>query len=164
MMVLFLENSHAEGSGAAITQFLTFLFVWEALYQIASRAIELAISRYPDQIVLTETTQSAGQASKTLAERGPSYAISFIHSAYVTKRGFRHLQALWNASDTDKLMIPGRNVVSQVRLDHLEVATTNMLFASYLVYDLVHITTQYPKLGGPDTGESCLISRSSQPS
>jgi len=151
MGVPFLQNSHSEGSGAAIAQFLTFLFVWEALYQIASRAIKLAISRYPDQIVPTETTQSTGQASKTLAQRGPSYAISFLHSAYVTKRGFRHLLALWNASNTDKLMIPGRTVVSRVRLDHLEVATTNMLFVSYLVYDLVHITTQYPKLGGLDT-------------
>ena len=164
MGVVFLQNSHAEGSGAAVTQFLMFLSMWEALYQITSRAIGLTISRFPDQIVPTETTQSAGQACKTLAERGPSYAISFLHSAYVTKRGFGHLLALWNASNTDKLMIPGRSVVSRVRLDHLEVARTNILFVSYLVYDLVHIITQYPKLGGLDTGRSrpiSLVSRSS---
>ena len=159
MGVLFLQNSHDDGSGAAITQFLMFLFMWEVLYQMASRAIRLAISAYPDQIVTTEkTTQSEGEASKTLAQLGPSYAISFLHSAYVTKRGFGHLLALWNASNIDKLMIPGRTVMSRVRLDHLEVATTNMLFVSYLVYDLVHIITQYPKLGGLDTGRSRLIS------
>jgi hypothetical protein len=43
------------------------------------------------------------------------------------------------------------NNLPTVRWMHLRVATTNITFLSYLLYDLLHIIIQYPKLGGVDT-------------
>ena len=62
-----------------------------------------------------------------------------------------HLYNLWNASNYDKLFIPGKEVVDSYRWAHLQVATTNTMFLSYLIYDLFHIVIQFPKLGGVDT-------------
>jgi len=108
-------------------------------------------------IIMNYNTTPRGQSSdsndakQTLTRRGPSYIISFLHSIYVTFRGITHLYELWYASNLDKLYIPSIDLIDSYRYAHLHVATTNTLFLSYLIYDLVHIIHQYPKLGGVDT-------------
>ena len=97
------------------------------------------------------TSSTLNDAKQTLTKRGPSYFISFLHSIYVTYRGINHLYELWYASNLDKLYIPSIEQTDSYRYAHLHVATTNTLFLSYLMYDLVHIIHQYPKLGGVDT-------------
>ena len=97
------------------------------------------------------TSSSLDDAKQTLTKRGPSYVISFLHSIYVTFRGITHLYELWYASNLDKLYIPSIDLVDSYRYAHLHVATTNTLFLSYLIYDLVHVIHQYPRLGGIDT-------------
>lgn len=111
----------------------------------------------------TGSAQQQQQLRHTLLHRGPSYLVSFLHSIYATCRGCVHLYQLWNASYIDKLLIPSTAKITtptiatstilsnNYRGAHLNVAQTNIVFLSYLLYDLCHILHQYPKLGGLDT-------------
>ena len=90
------------------------------------------------------------EARRTLVQRGPSYAVSLLHSGYVTLRGTSHLCHLWSASRRDQLIIAAAGA-SPHRGAQIEVARTNAVFLAYLLYDLLHILLQYPRLGGLDT-------------
>ena len=99
-------------------------------------------------------------ARRTLIELGPSYAVSLLHSMYATCRGIMHIYHLWDASSYEKLVIgPEEAIIGgeegggrpSYRWAHLLVARTNILFLSYLLYDLCHVLHRYPKLGGIDT-------------
>ena len=170
-----MQNSHDDGSTAALQILCIFLLIWEIMYHIARICIKKCLDRYPNIIAVSSSDYSSnsskdndnnsnklknGQGSnntqlddakQTLTKRGPSYIISFLHSIYVTFRGINHLYELWYASNLDKLYIPSIDLIDSYRYAHLHVATTNTLFLSYLIYDLVHIIHQYPKLGGVDT-------------
>ena len=183
-----LENSHDDGSKAAIRTLLIFLCMWETQYHIANLLIQFGLKNYPGRILdaslfglLDSAAVSNGgkeiknengngkgnengstksrnekkspldEAKHTLSRRGPSYLLSFFHSLYATYCGIHHLLSLWNASNLDKLFIPSRDLIDSYRGAHLQVATTNTLFLSYLLYDLFHILLQFPKLGGVDT-------------
>lgn len=122
------------------------IFTWEMLYQLSQLAIKVAFEKYPKLIVTKKVDND--EAKRTLIERGPSYVVSFVHSIYVTARGIMHLYSLWDASNIDKLYIAREG---GYRAAHLEVARTNILFLAYLLYDMIHIVLQYPKLGGMDT-------------
>lgn len=164
----FMQNSHDDGSNAAIQVLLGFICMWEVLYRLMGYLMRKELTRYPKQILdsslLKEEGKSSdtngnginlssplGDAMHTLIQRGPSYAVSLLHSTYVTGRGVMHIYNLWDASNFDKLVIPGIEVMDSYRWAHLQVATTNTLFSAYLVYDLFHILGQYPRLGGVDT-------------
>ena len=180
-----MQNSHDDGSTAALQTLYMFLVMWEILYHIVRIGLKKLLWRYPNIILImsdsSNISESRGQGSGMsnsnnnnnsrngtsstdkdakqrttilllLQQRGPSYIISFLHSIYVTMRGIIHLYELWHASNFDKLYIPPpKDIVDGYRFAHLHVATTNTLFLSYLLYDLVHIIIQYPKLGGVDT-------------
>ncbi|KAL7443265.1 hypothetical protein ACHAXM_008821 [Skeletonema potamos] len=143
---LFLENSHDGGSIGALQMLVSDIFTWEMLYQLSQLAIKVAFEKYPKLIVTKKVDND--EAKRTLIERGPSYVVSFVHSIYVTARGIMHLYSLWDASNIDKLYIAREG---GYRAAHLEVARTNILFLAYLLYDMIHIVLQYPKLGGMDT-------------
>mmetsp|Transcript_2544 Transcript_2544/g.5431 ORF Transcript_2544/g.5431 Transcript_2544/m.5431 type:complete len:316 (+) Transcript_2544:260-1207(+) len=168
----FMQNSHDDGSSAALRVFFMFLCMWEIMYHVAKFGLKICLKQYPRQIMdsslfngenkknsngLTNSSSNGrtrsplDDAKHTLLQRGPSYVVSFLHSIYVTGRGIMHLYHLWNATNYDKLLIPGMGVLNSYRWAHLEVARTNTLFLSYLIYDLFHILLQYPKLGGVDT-------------
>jgi hypothetical protein len=143
---LLLENSHDDGSIGALQMLVSDIFIWEMLYQLSQLAIKVAFVKYPKLIVTKKVNND--EAKTTLIERGPSYVVSFVHSMYVTTRGIMHLYSLWDASNIDKLLIAREG---GYRAAHLEVARTNVLFLAYLLYDMIHIVMQYPKLGGVDT-------------
>mmetsp|Transcript_7428 Transcript_7428/g.12935 ORF Transcript_7428/g.12935 Transcript_7428/m.12935 type:complete len:320 (-) Transcript_7428:364-1323(-) len=170
----FMENSHDDGSIAALQVFFMFLCMWEILYHAAKYLLKIGLARFPNQILdsslfnsdnrkhdrnpqsnidnhTTHSRSPLDDAKHTLLQRGPSYIVSFLHSIYATWRGIMHLYHLWNASNLDKLLIPGKEIIDSYRWAGLHVATTNTLFLSYLVYDLLHILLHYPKLGGVDT-------------
>ena len=149
-----MQNSHDDGSKAALYTFLTFFLMWETLYHIARFSLKIALEKHP--LLLAESDKQNGNGHKdgvngnnsptddaklTLLKRGPSYAVSLLHSIIVTGRGVMHLYNLWNASNYDKLFIPGKEVVDSYRWAHLQVATTNTMFLSYLIYDLFHSDT-----------------------
>eukprot|EP00569_Conticribra_weissflogii_P007583 CAMPEP_0171350676 /NCGR_PEP_ID=MMETSP0878-20121228/36995_1 /TAXON_ID=67004 /ORGANISM="Thalassiosira weissflogii, Strain CCMP1336" /LENGTH=381 /DNA_ID=CAMNT_0011855667 /DNA_START=139 /DNA_END=1284 /DNA_ORIENTATION=+ len=91
------------------------------------------------------------QARQTLIQQGPSYFVSLIHSLYVTYRGIHHISSLYDASDLEKVFITRTYFQGSHRPAHLEVAKTNIIFLSYLLYDLLHVIIQYPNLGKIDT-------------
>jgi hypothetical protein len=94
------------------------------------------------------------QAKQNLTQRGPSYATSLIHAIYATGRGILHLYSLYNVSNLDQVFIPRSYIIEGITTSRpagLEGAKTNIIFFSYLSYDLIHILIQYPKLGGIDT-------------
>lgn len=170
-----MQNSHDDGSSAALRTLFIFLCMWEILYHIARYLLKICLNRYPNQIMDSSlllinggndkmndnghgtngtTIQSSPlmeDAKRTLLQRGPSYIVSFLHSIYATIRGIMHLHHLWAASNLDKLFIPPKEIIDGYRWAHLHVAKTNTIFLSYLMYDLFHILLQYPKLGGLDT-------------
>jgi len=163
-----MHNSHVNGSSAALRVFIMFLCMWEVVYHMSRLLLKKCLAQYPNLIIGTrlDNAKNTGNSSnggaaacrplddakRTLLHRGPSYLVSFLHSIYATRTGIMHLAHLWNASNLDKLAIPSIELGhSSYRLAHFEVATTNTLFLSYLVYDLFHILRQFPKLGGVDT-------------
>ena len=143
---LMFEKSHEDGSLGALKMLVSDIFTWEIMYQISQLAIRVAFAKYSDIIVKKKAAND--DAKTALIEQGPSYAVSFVHSMYVTARGMVHLYSLWSASNIDKIVIAPEGIY---RAAHLEVARTNILFVAYLFYDMIHILHQYPVLGGGDT-------------
>ena len=148
---LIFENSHEDGSVAALQMLVSDIFTWELMYQLAQFAIKVLVTNYQNVIVAANggnKKKIGDDAKTTLIDRGPSYVVSLVHSMYVTTRGLMHLYYLWDASNIQKMHIGSADDYHWV---HLEVAKTNIMFLAYLLYDLVHIIMQYPKLGGFDT-------------
>lgn len=165
-----MQNSHDDGSTAALRKLFMFLLMWEVMYHVARIFIKGLLEKYPNIIGMINTEKdndnndnsnknNNNNIKQALLKRGPSYLVSFFHSIITTIRGTMHLYHLWDASNFDKLYIPSKayitynngSAILTYRWAHLHVATTNTLFVSYLIYDLFHILLQYPKLGGIDT-------------
>mmetsp|Transcript_5206 Transcript_5206/g.11395 ORF Transcript_5206/g.11395 Transcript_5206/m.11395 type:complete len:317 (+) Transcript_5206:42-992(+) len=168
-----MEQSHDDGSAAAIRIFFTFIAIWEALYHLARLATNTCLARSPEKILdstlfnakehdnnnkmnngnmaRAKQTSPLENAKQTLRRRGPSYLVSLIHSVCVTCRGIMHLYNLWHGNTADKLLVQRKGMPGSYRWAHLQVTTTNTMFVAYLTYDLFHIILQYPKLGGLDT-------------
>ncbi|KAL9191545.1 hypothetical protein ACHAXT_001251 [Thalassiosira profunda] len=166
--------SHEDGSSAALRVFFVALCVWEGLYHASRLLLKAGLDRYPEKILSPSLSKSAttrqhqsngngrarspaDDAKRTLLKRGPSYVVSLTHSFYATARGVMHLHHLLYASSIDKLFIEGYEPHRIHRIGHLGVVRTNTVFLSYLCYDLMHILSQYPKLGGVDTVMHHLI-------
>ncbi|KAL7554086.1 hypothetical protein ACHAWF_017468 [Thalassiosira exigua] len=142
-----------DGSVAEMRVFPLFVCAWELLYRLARFATRRCLARRPGWILEPSLLEGDGETSRrrrdaaerVIIERGPSYAVSLLHSICVTWRGATHLWDLWSASNLDKLVL---NPEEAIRWAQLRVARTNEMFAAYLVYDLLHVSAQYPKLGG----------------
>lgn len=85
----------------------------------------------------------------------PAYAKSTVHALLVAARGWHHLFVLWNAPPAAKLqLLPPSHPAYQgspLWLPESEaVVFTNIIFAAYILSDLLHILAVYPTLGGAD--------------
>lgn len=130
---------------------LLAICAWNLLYLI----FQYLITRYSNWI-LDDSLNDAkkNEVKQNLIKRGPSYATSQVHAVYASYRGILHLYDLSFASNLDKVFNPRTHILDGIQTTRwagLEVATTNILFLSYLLYDLLHVIYQYPKLGGIDT-------------
>jgi hypothetical protein len=161
-----MQNSHNDGSTAALQVLLLFILLWEVTYRIVNYLMCQLLRKtnyftndknsYND-----DTTLSQGQLLtklQTIRTCGPSYIVSTIHAIIVTTRGCIHLTQLWDAPPYDKFVIPSSFALQDdttknmnYRGAHLLVARTNIIFVSYLLYDVCHVIYQYPKLGKVDT-------------
>jgi hypothetical protein len=171
-----MQNSHDHGSSAALQLLFTAFCTWELMYRFFRFALKHMLTNHPDLILIESTfnddclngvitngkqtndpatTKKLQEIKHNLIDRGPSYATSQIHAIYASSRGILHLYNLQSVSNLDKLLIPSQHMINNVtttpRWMHLQVATTNTIFLSYLMYDLLHVSLQYPKLGGVDT-------------
>jgi hypothetical protein len=158
-----MQNSHNDGSTAALQVLLLFILLWEVTYRIVNYLM-CQLLRKTNYFTIDKNnsydTLSIGQLHKnlqTIQTCGPSYIVSTIHAIIVTARGCIHLIQLWDAPSFDKFVIPSSfalqddNTNMNYRGAHLLVARTNIIFVSYLLYDVCHVIYQYPKLGKVDT-------------
>jgi hypothetical protein len=158
-----MQNSHNDGSNAALQVLLLFILLWEVTYRIVNYLMCQLLGKTnftSDKKSFYDTTLSQGQLTtklQTIQTCGPSYIVSTIHALIVTTRGCIHLIQLWDAPPYDKFVIPPSFALQDdtstmnYRGAHLLVARTNIIFVSYLLYDVCHVIYQYPKLGKVDT-------------
>jgi len=157
-----MQNSHNDGSAAALQVLLLFVISWEMTYRIVKYLMYQLLGKTnftTNDANNSYDTSSRGRTLQTLLTCGPSYAVSTVHAIIVTARGCTHLLQLWDASPYDKFVIPpdstttlqDDNTMMNYRGAHLLVARTNIIFVSYLLYDVCHVLYQYPKLGKVDT-------------
>ena len=158
-----MQNSHNDGSTAALQVLLLFIIFWEVTYRIVNYLMCQLLGKTnftSDKKSFYDTTLSQGQLTtklQTIQTCGPSYIVSTIHALIVTTRGCIHLIQLWDAPPYDKFVIPPSFALQDdtstmnYRGAHLLVARTNIIFVSYLLYDVCHVIYQYPKLGKVDT-------------
>lgn len=97
-------------------------------------------------------------ARRLLQSLAPPYIVSTIHAVFVTFRGIQHLTRLFNAPPILQLIRPPPHILATLPLSDLpyvveidRVLTTNAIFASYLITDLIHVIRLYPRVGGLDT-------------
>lgn len=158
-----MQNSHNDGSAAALRVLLLFVISWEMTYRIVKYLMRQLLGKTnftTNDAKNSYDTSSLGGTLQTLLTCGPSYVVSTVHAIIVTERGCTHLLQLWDASPYDKFVIPpdfttttlqDDNTMTNYRGAHLLVARTNIIFVSYLLYDVCHVLHQYPKLGKVDT-------------
>ena len=115
---------------------------WELLYQTLGLFFQLAAPR------LVLRSHSKGYSS--MANHGHSYACALIHAVVVTARGLQHLAGLVGAPAEVQMMSPMGPGEPGYELAH-PTQLTNLLFFSWLCYDICHIISWYPQLGGADT-------------
>mmetsp|Transcript_13491 Transcript_13491/g.29240 ORF Transcript_13491/g.29240 Transcript_13491/m.29240 type:complete len:291 (+) Transcript_13491:155-1027(+) len=81
------------------------------------------------------------------AHLAPSYFVSLVHATVVSVRGLQMFVALLDAPP-DVMFSAGLTLYSDPRISTVE--RTACVFMAYLVYDLIHVSVSYPKLGGMD--------------
>ena len=113
---------------------------WEATYRLCSIALPRL---YGDA------------ATPKLKAHGGSYLVALIHAIIMAVRGTYHVLQLLQAPSYAKLTIPITEAEEE-QVDEWYAATsaterTNLLFFSWVVYDLMHILVEYPNVGGLDT-------------
>lgn len=119
-------------------------FCWEIAFRVVSLAIIILLLSQPS-IVLP------GGNRERLQKRGGTYAIAILHAGVISVRGAMHALALYSAPAVVQLQQP---IIGAVDDPWYEVTAavewTNLLFFSWLAYDLAHILYEYPTLGGGD--------------
>ena len=118
---------------------------WEALYRIVSILIVLIDAFFPALVV-----KGKGD-SERLMKCGGSYAVALVHAAVMTYRAGHHFLALLPAPPRVQFATLSDLDVGDEWVDIGQaVERTNLLFASWLLYDLAHVAWSYPQLGGAD--------------
>ena len=116
---------------------------WELLYGACGVALRrLAAS---PGVVLSDP----GASKEKLARLGASYVVALVHALVVGLRGVWHVYALLDAPIGAKLAIPDAS--SPWHAAAAATETTNVLFLSWLLYDLAHVLLSFPALGAADT-------------
>lgn len=133
---------------------LTLLSVlWQSVHAFCSLTLAHFLSNSSAHFLIPD--KSARILLQSLA---PSYIVSTIHALFVTYRGVQHLTRLFHAPPLLQLIQPPPHILSTLPQSHLpylaeidRVSTTNAIFASYLLTDLIHVIRLYPRVGGLDT-------------
>jgi len=127
---------------------LAMMAGWEALARVA----QFALRRLPPSVIVKSAEAKPAKLSprEKLVRIGPSYAVAFVHAVLTAVRGSMHVVALLRAPPAAQLAIPAAH--DDAWYAAAEATTsTNLLFFSYLAYDLVHVIADYPLQGGVDT-------------
>lgn len=90
-----------------------------------------------------------------LVTQGPSYLCSMVHCIVNGYRGILQFRGLYHAPTDVKLFFPPTPTEFETSIRNVEVSNT--IFCAYLLFDLVHVLRQYPKLGGIDTVTHHLV-------
>lgn len=106
---------------------------WEALYRLSSYMLRSRCATEHDK----------------LRRQGASYVVALVHAAIMASRGSYHVLRMLSAPTAVKLAIP--SAASAWYAVACETETTNVLFLSWLLYDVLHVATAFPALGGVDT-------------
>ena len=116
---------------------------WELLYGACGFALR-RLAATPG-VVLSDP----GASKEKLARLGASYVVALVHALLVGLRGVWHVYALLDAPIGAKLAIPDAS--SPWHAAAAATETTNVLFLSWLLYDLAHVLLSFPALGAADT-------------
>ena len=122
---------------------------WELLFIVSGALLAIVCRGDGQTIVAIADASERAKATTKLVEQGPSYVCAFIHACIVGVRGVSHIYALFGAPIAVQLALPPESHPL-----HAAVAgtmTTNVIFLSWLIYDVQHLVRSYPKLGGVDT-------------
>jgi len=114
---------------------------WEVLHRVLTLLIGRAVGA---GVVLP-----AGSSEKLRAQ-GASYAVSLVHASILSARGVWHVLSLLAAPTMAQLSIPDA-ADGPFHAAAAATEATNIIFLSYLAYDLLHLLAAFPKLGGADT-------------
>lgn len=82
-----------------------------------------------------------------MEKHGATYVAALIHAMITGSRGCWHVAALLQAPTASKLAI----VDGEWHAAALATADTNVVFFSWLLYDVLHVIREFPALGGLDT-------------
>ena len=107
-------------------------------------------------------TGEMNKPKEKIMKYGPSYFVAGIHALILSTRGCQHfLQLLHTIPKYQMQQIPVSSILTHVEISavdyrHITQAQTsvelsNLLFLSWIIYDLIHVISSYPKLGGFDT-------------
>ena len=118
----------ARGSAAMAT--IAFALGWELLYQLVKR---LLVAR---------------SSHEKVRDYGASYAVAFIHAAVVSALGAAQYIAMRDLPESSKAVVDPADPHHEQSRDAVRLA---YIFFGWLLYDLVHVVINYPKLGGADT-------------
>jgi hypothetical protein len=118
------------------------IFFFATIFQISSNVLKV-VTKSNQGFVLDEK-----QVPKLITQ-GPSYICSFLHCLINGSSGIVLLMGMWEASDEVKLFFPPTPVEFEESIKGVEISNT--IFVGYLLFDLYHVLSQYPKLGGMDT-------------
>ncbi|CDF40285.1 unnamed protein product [Chondrus crispus] len=136
-----------------VTSFFVASSLWHLTYLATSSLLTHALSHPSSHAFLPSKS-----VRLRLQQEAPAYILSTIHAVIVTTRGLQHLRILLHAPVHIQLQHPPPALAASLPLAVLPFAAetrrvldTNILLATYLFADLVHILRQYPALGGLDT-------------
>jgi len=131
----------------AVQNLLMYMATWEAIYQAARMVI---------YGIYTESSCTGDWVAirKRLINEGPSYFNAFLHAIVVTTLGIYTAYALLFAPTEIQMRIP-TETVSAPDLAFRDAAvlteSINLVFLSWLCYDVIHLVLNFPTLGGADT-------------
>jgi hypothetical protein len=122
--------------------FLVALIVFEVFFQLSRPLI---------RVLLQRTTYSVDKVEYLVAY-GPSYLVSTIHSMILGVLGVQILWSLWYAPLDYQYAVWDDWVTEEgyARSAYLSFVVCHA-FMAYIVYDLMHVLTNWPQLGGWDT-------------
>lgn len=109
---------------------IAFALGWELLYQLVKR---LLVAR---------------SSHEKVRDYGASYAVAFIHAAVVSALGAAQYIAMRDLPESSKAVVDPADPHHEQSRDAVRLA---YIFFGWLLYDLVHVVINYPKLGGADT-------------
>ena len=121
---------------------------FEVLFQVSRPVI-----RKLTPLICTKEALNDGKSAKKLIALGPSYVVSLCMSIFISTRGIAAIFKFLPYPQTVRMSYAAASASGDSALLALwdGVLTTNEIFISYLVNDVVHLAVTWPHLGGLDT-------------